>query len=64
VRENAHLYGFIVRFTEENADVTGYESEAWHITYVGKEAAETMRENNIGSLEEYAVKYMEHSPPR
>jgi D-alanyl-D-alanine carboxypeptidase len=63
VRENAWKYGFIVRYTPENEDVTGYESEPWHITYVGEEAAGLMRENNIGSLEEYFAKYVLHTPP-
>jgi D-alanyl-D-alanine carboxypeptidase len=64
VRENAWAYGFIVRYTPENEDVTGYESEPWHITYIGREAAELMRENGIGSLEEYVAKYVLHRPPQ
>jgi D-alanyl-D-alanine carboxypeptidase len=64
VRENAHLYGFIVRYTEENEDVTGYMSEDWHVTYVGPEAARVMHDENIGSLEEYVVKYVMHRPPQ
>jgi D-alanyl-D-alanine carboxypeptidase len=62
VAENAYKYGFIVRYTDENADVTGYMGEPWHITFVGRDAAELMREEGIGSLEEYSVKYMEHRP--
>jgi D-alanyl-D-alanine carboxypeptidase len=61
VAENAHKYGVIVRYTADNEDVTGYMAEPWHITYVGNEAANTMREENIGSLEEYMVKYVYHS---
>jgi D-alanyl-D-alanine carboxypeptidase len=63
VRENAWKYGFIVRYTPENEDVTGYESEPWHITYIGPEAAAVMRDNGIGSLEEYVAKYVLYSPP-
>jgi D-alanyl-D-alanine carboxypeptidase len=63
VRENAWNYGFIVRYTVENEDVTGYESEPWHITYIGKEAAALMRVEGIGSLEEYVAKYVRHTPP-
>jgi D-alanyl-D-alanine carboxypeptidase len=62
VRENARKYGFIVRYTVENEEVTGYESEPWHITYIGAEAAALMHENDIGSLEEYAAKYVLHTP--
>jgi D-alanyl-D-alanine carboxypeptidase len=63
VRENAWKYGFIVRYTAENEDVTGYESEPWHVTYIGEEAAARMREADIGSLEEYVAKYVLHRPP-
>jgi D-alanyl-D-alanine carboxypeptidase len=63
VRENAWRYGFIVRYTDENKDVTGYAPEPWHITWVGAEAARTMHERGIGSLEEYTVKYVTHKEP-
>jgi len=53
VRENAHNYGFIVRYTAENSHITGFISEPWHITYVGREIAMYMYANNISSLEEY-----------
>jgi D-alanyl-D-alanine carboxypeptidase len=62
VAENAWRYGFIVRYTEDNKDVTGYAPEPWHITWVGTEAAAIMRERGIGSLEEYTVKYVDHRP--
>lgn len=57
VYDNCYKYGFIVRYTEENKDVTGYIFEPWHITYVGKEISTKMKEENIKSLEEYVVKY-------
>ena len=63
VRENAWNYGFIVRYTPENETITGYESEPWHITYIGGEAAALMRAQGIGSLEEYVAKYVLHRPP-
>jgi D-alanyl-D-alanine carboxypeptidase len=62
VAENAWRHGFIVRYTEANQDVTGYAPEPGHVTWVGKEAAAIMREEGIGSLEEYAVKYVRHKP--
>ena len=62
VRENAWNYGFILRYTPENEAITGYESEPWHITYVGKEAAARMHTQGIGSLEEYVAKYVLHRP--
>jgi D-alanyl-D-alanine carboxypeptidase len=60
--ENAWVYGFIVRYTEENRDVTGYAPEPWHITFIGTEAAAIMYAQGIKSLEEYVVKYVEHKP--
>ena len=60
VYENAYKYGFIVRYREEQMDVTGYIFEPWHITYVGKEISMKMHEENIETLEEYVVKYVDH----
>jgi D-alanyl-D-alanine carboxypeptidase len=62
VAENAWNYGFIVRYTEENQDATGYMPEPWHITWVGAEIAGRMRAEGIGSLEEYVLKYVRHRP--
>ncbi|MCQ2453557.1 MAG: peptidoglycan-binding protein [Clostridia bacterium] len=45
-------YGFIIRYTEEKKDITGFEAEAWHIRYVGKEHSENIRRLNM-CLEEY-----------
>jgi len=56
VRENAHTYGFIVRYTAENTHITGFISEPWHITYVGVDISTYMHENEIGSLEEFVAK--------
>lgn len=35
VAENAHRFGFIVRYKAEWKDVTGYNYEPWHIRYIG-----------------------------
>lgn len=37
--ENAHEFGFILRFPEGKTDITGYSYEPWHFRYVGKEVA-------------------------
>lgn len=60
VYDNAYKYGFIVRYKKGEEDVTGYIFEPWHISYVGKEIAQTMHDENIQSLEEYVVKYVDH----
>ncbi len=46
VAENAHRFGFIIRYKEEWTGITGYAYEPWHLRYVGKEhAAELYRLN-------------------
>lgn len=50
--ENAHLFGFIIRYPEGKEDITGYKYEPWHIRYVGVEAATQIYNNNL-TLEEY-----------
>ena len=62
VYENAYKYGFIVRYKENQMDVTGYIFEPWHIVYVGKDISQTMHDENIETLEEYVVKYIDHTP--
>jgi len=57
VRENAHNYGFIVRYTEENTHITGFINEPWHITYVSFDIAQHIVNNNISSLEEFVARY-------
>ena len=63
VAQNAYKYGFIVRYSTENEDVTGYNDEPWHITYVGKQTSNYMHSRGYGSLEEYFVKYVDHRQP-
>lgn len=50
--ENAHHYGFIVRYSKDKTDITGYAYEPWHIRYVGKGLATYLYEHNL-TLEEY-----------
>lgn len=52
--ENAQDYGFIMRYGEDKADITGIEYEPWHYRYVGVEAAKYMKEHNL-SLEEFYI---------
>ncbi|RYL94396.1 D-alanyl-D-alanine carboxypeptidase family protein [Sporolactobacillus sp. THM7-4] len=50
--EHAQNYGFIIRYPKGKEKVTGYEYEAWHIRYVGVQAAKTITKNKL-ALEEY-----------
>jgi len=54
--ENCWDFGFILRYTEEKQDLTGFLAEPWHFRYVGVEHALIMRDENL-CLEEYLAKY-------
>ena len=62
IAENAYLFGFIVRYTEDNQDVTGYDPAPGLVTYVGVDISEAMFRLGIKSLEEYYVKHIEYQP--
>jgi len=51
---NAHKYGFILRYPEDKEDITGYAFESWHYRYVGVSAATYIYENHITFDEYYA----------
>ena len=53
LHKHCHEYGFVIRFTEEKQAITGFLAEAWHIRYVGIDAARVMTTQNW-CLEEYA----------
>ena len=48
---NAHKYGFILRYPKGKEDITGYNYEPWHYRYVGS-LATYLYENDL-TLEEY-----------
>jgi zinc D-Ala-D-Ala carboxypeptidase len=50
--DNAHRYGFILRYPRGKELITGYQYEAWHFRYIGVEAATIIYKNNW-TLEEY-----------
>ncbi len=50
--ENAHKYGFILRYTADKMDITGIVDEPWHWRYVGVEYAEDIKNSGL-CLEEY-----------
>lgn len=52
IAENAHKYGFIVRFPKDQDAYTGYSYEPWHIRYLGVELATMVYESGM-SLEEF-----------
>lgn len=50
--ENAHRYGFILRYPKGKEEVTGTGYEPWHFRYVGIENAQMIYEKQI-CLEEF-----------
>ncbi len=50
--ENAHRFGFILRYPEDKVAVTGYSYEPWHFRFVGRKAATEIYKNGW-CLEEY-----------
>lgn len=52
LEQNAHRFGFILRYTKNKTDITGYMYEPWHFRYVGRDAATVMYEKNL-TLEEF-----------
>ena len=47
VRNNAHRFGFIIRYPAGREADTGYIYEPWHIRYVGVSAATTIHNGNL-----------------
>jgi len=58
MQENAHKYGFILRYPKGKENITGYIYEPWHYRYVGIEIASFIHKNNI-TYEEYYFKYLD-----
>lgn len=55
VNENAHRFGFIVRYPEGKEDVTGYMPEAWHLRFLGTDGvAEDVYNSGLTYDEWYA----------
>lgn len=50
--ENAHHFGFILRYPSDKTDITGYSYEPWHYRFVGVKAATAIHEEGL-TLEEY-----------
>lgn len=58
MEENAHLYGFILRYPKEKECITGYDYESWHYRYVGETIASFIKSNNL-TFDEYYVRYID-----
>ena len=59
VKNNAHKYGFILRYPKNKEHITGYQYEPWHYRYIGINEATYIHSNNI-TFEEYYAKFIEN----
>ena len=50
--ENAHLFGYIIRYPEDKCKITGYAYEPWHLRYVGIAMSTYLYQNHM-TLDEY-----------
>lgn len=57
MQNNAHKYGFILRYPSGKEAITGYNYENWHYRYVGVDAATLIVTENI-TFEEYYAYYV------
>lgn len=55
VKENAHQYGFIIRYPENSTHITGYQEEPWHLRFVGVELATKLYNEKLTLDEYYAI---------
>jgi D-alanyl-D-alanine carboxypeptidase len=51
--DNAHEYGFILRYPKGFRAITGFQYEPWHFRYVGVELATELKTKGIKTLEEF-----------
>src|SRR5699024_9368246 len=52
LEENAHEFGFIIRYPKGKEDITKYDYEPWHLRYVGEQAAREIAQDEL-TLEQY-----------
>ena len=58
LQENAHLYGFILRYANNTEDITGIKYESWHYRYVGVEIATYIYEKDM-TFDEYYIRFLD-----
>lgn len=54
--DNAHHYGFILRYPQNKEHITLYSYESWHYRYVGKEVASHFVTTDL-TFDQYVVRY-------
>ncbi|MBQ3021333.1 MAG: M15 family metallopeptidase [Bacilli bacterium] len=56
---NAHKFGFILRYPKGKEHLTGYAYESWHYRYLGKDIATKVYESGL-TYDEYYAYYLEN----
>lgn len=56
---NAHKYGFILRYPKDKTYLTGYEYESWHFRYLGEDLATKVYNEGI-TYDEYYAFYLDN----
>lgn len=51
--ENAHRFGFLLRYPEGAQPIVGFDYEPWHFRYIGVELATEMQAQGVATLEEF-----------
>lgn len=52
VAENAHRFGFVIRYPADKESITGYAYEPWHLRYLGVELATELHDAGL-TLDEH-----------
>ncbi|WP_116997979.1 M15 family metallopeptidase [Desertimonas flava] len=55
VADNAHRFGFILRYPPDKAHITGYTNEPWHLRYVGVELATQLHDSGLTMEEHFGL---------
>ena len=53
LKDNAHRFGFIIRYPKEDVSITGYNYEPWHLRYIGEDVATFLHEHELTVEELY-----------
>ena len=56
--QNAHQFGFILRYPEAYTHIHGFIFEPWHWRFVGIEIATAMHDSGINTFEEFFGRYL------
>ena len=55
VADNAHRFGFILRYPPDKAAITGYANEPWHLRYVGVDLAAELHASGLTMEEHFGL---------